>query len=366
MKSITKLLTLCFVSFAILTACNDKSNKTEENLPKTESKVEIKEDTIPTIKETFLSKWDDKDNVDSPAFYVTPQGENWVIATGKVSNDLLIYNAENGELIKRVLKSGAKAGELNRPNGIWVVDNICAIVERDNHRVQVLSLPDFKHLGFIANDKLIKPYGLSIDKLNDSYRLFITDNYEKNDSIPPNEELGKRVLEYTFTVKNGKLKSEFKRYIGDTSGDGVLKIVESVYADPTNNTLLLSEEDETLTYLKSYNLTNGTFDGRTLGKGIMKYQAEGIALYDCGNGEGFWFCTDQAKGDNTFYIFDRKTFEKVAAFKSETTQNTDGVWLTQTPFGPYKKGVFYAVHNDGGIGAFDLHMLFDKLGIKCK
>lgn len=364
MKNPLKLLLLSIVLVATLSACN-KKEQVEENTA-AESTQEVKADIIPTIKETFLSKWDEADNVDSPAFYVTPDGENWIIATGKESHDLLIYNAENGELIKRVLKPGTKAGELQRPNGIWVIDNICAIVERDNHRIQVFQLPEFKHIGFIAEDKLINPYGLSIDKLDDSYRIFITDNYEKNDSIPPIEELGKRALEYTFAVKDGKLTSEFKRYIGETSGDGVLKIVESVYADPANNTLLFSEEDETLTHVKSYNLEKGRFDGRTLGKGLMNYQAEGIALYDCGNGEGFWFCTDQSKGDNTFYIFDRKTFEKVAAFKSETTQNTDGVWLTQQPFGSFKKGLFIAVHNDGGIGAFDLEMLFDKLNIKCK
>ncbi len=364
MKNSLKLLLFSFTLIAVLSACNKKEEVEENNTP--EKSTELKAMPIPTIKETFLSKWDENDNVDSPAFYITPSGEHWIIATGKSSHDLLIYNAENGELIKHVLKPGTNAGELQRPNGIWVIDNLCAVVERDNHRVQIFELPDFKSIGFIAADKLLNPYGLSIDKLDDHYRLFITDNYEKNDSIPPNEELGKRALEYTFAVKDGKLTSEFKRYIGETSGDGVLKIVESVYADPANNTLLFSEEDETDTYIKSYDLTKGTFDGRTLGRGIMNYQAEGIALYDCGNGEGFWFCTDQAKGDNTFYIFDRKTFKQVAAFKSETTQNTDGVWLTQQPYGNFKKGVFFAVNNDGGIGAFDIEMLFKKLKINCK
>ncbi len=366
MHNTLKKLLFALIIFTIA-ACNSKKEESpKDNLGAVSAKFEAKADTIPTIKETFLSKWNESDNVDSPAFYQTPEGENWIIATGKSSHNLLIYNAENGSIIKHALKEGSAAGELNRPNGIWVVDNLCAVVERDNHRVQVFQLPEFKHLGFIAQDKLINPYGLSIDKIKDTYRLFITDNYEKNDSIPPNEELGKRVLEYTFKIAGGKVTSEFKRYLGETSGDGVLKVVESIYADAVNNTLILSEEDETFTYLKSYSLDKGTFDGRTLGKGLLNYQAEGIALYDCGNGEGFWFCTDQNEGDNTFYIFDRKTFKEVAAFKSETTQNTDGVWLTQKPYGQFKKGVFFAVNNDGGVGAFDLEMLFEKLGLECK
>ncbi len=363
MTKMQQLLFCSFFALISLSSCN-KDQELHKNEP-SHSHKEIIEDTIPKIKETYLSKWDDKDNVDSPAFYSTPEGENWLIATCKESHDLVIYNAENGNIIKRVLKPGKNAGELQRPNGIWVIDNICAIVERDNHRVQVFQLPTFESLGFIAEDKLINPYGLSIDKIENQYRLFITDNYEKNDSIPPDEELGKRALEYTFSITYEKLESKFIRYIGDTKGNGILKIVESVFADPENNTLLFSEEDETNTHLKSYDLEKGTFDGRSIGKGIMNYQAEGIALYDCGNGEGFLFCTDQSKGDNTFYIFDRKTFNKVAAFKSETTQNTDGVWLTQKPFGEFKKGAFFAVHDDGGIAAFDLEVLFDKLNIRC-
>ena len=36
------------------------------------------------------------------------------------------------------------------------------------------------------------------------------------------------------------------------------------------------------------------------------------------------------------------------------TRNTDGIAITQTAFGPFKKGAFYAVHDDGNIAAFDL------------
>jgi 3-phytase len=33
--------------------------------------------------------------------------------------------------------------------------------------------------------------------------------------------------------------------------------------------------------------------------------------------------------------------------------NTDGVWLHQEPTPRFPQGVFYAVHDDMGVGAFD-------------
>jgi hypothetical protein len=53
----------------------------------------------------------------------------------------------------------------------------------------------------------------------------------------------------------------------------------------------------------------------------------------------------------------------MGAFKSKTTQNTDGVWLTQQAFPNFPKGAFIPVHDDGGIGVFDLKMILDTLNL---
>jgi 3-phytase len=91
-----------------------------------------------------------------------------------------------------------------------------------------------------------------------------------------------------------------------------------------------------------------------MGKGIFQFQAEGIALYDAGDGEGLWICTDQGKSANYFHLFDRRSLAYVGTFSGPATLNTDGIWLAQFPVGKrYPQGLFLAVHNDGNVAAFD-------------
>jgi len=336
---------------------------------KQEEVIIQEEPSIPVIEENWVSAWDENDNVDSPAFWLAPDGQAWVISTMKSGNGLLVHNASTGEEINRIGSFGTELGQFSRPNGIWIIDDLVVIVERDNRRVQVLSLPDFTPIAHFGEDLLIKPYGLSIYKSDLGYELYITDNYETPDEkTPPAEELDKRVLHFRFNNDDAGFKYEFVRYIGETSGEGVLKVVESIYADYENNTLLIAEEEEGLekTYILVYDLTSGKYTGKTIGKGVFLSQAEGIAIYDCGNGEGFIVATDQNKGENTFHFFDRKTYEHLGGFLSKVTQNTDGIWLTQSPFEGFPAGAFFAIHNDGGVSAFDWNVISEALNLQCK
>ena len=239
------------------------------------------------------------------------------------------------------------------------------IVERDNHRVQLFTIPDFKHIGYIGQNELLKPYGLSVYKTGDEYTLFVTDDYQSDeDAVPDTKILDKRVKQYSFKVKGDKIESKYVRYIGETSGDCCLYTVESIYADLDNNILLIADESNLKKNIKVYDLEKGTFI-KNIGSGLFKYQAEGIALYDCGNGTGFWFTTDQDKGNNTVHVFDRKSLDYKTSFKTKVTQNTDGVWLTQQLVGDQKGGQYIMVNDDGGVSTFSLDKLFSKLEISC-
>jgi len=321
-----------------------------------------------TIKEIFQTSRDENDNVDSPTIWHNPNGETWLIATAKTTDVLIVNNAETGEFIKRIGGTGIKKGEMKRPNGIAVIDSLAIVVERDNHRIQLFILPSFKSVGFIGEKDLIKPYGLYVYKKENVYNLFVTDNYETEDEqIPPPGELNKRVHQYKFTFDGKILKSEMVKTFGDTSGSGILSIVESVYGDTLYNNLLLSEEDTVQSSVKVYDL-NGKFTGKVFGKGLFKFQVEGISLYECANGNGYWIITDQSMTENCFLLFDRKTFIYIGAFKGANTLNTDGIWLAQKPFGKFSRGAFYAVHNDGNVSAFDFGEIADslKINLDCK
>ncbi len=322
------------------------------------------------INEEYITYWNDGDNIDSPAFWQSKDGkQNVIIATSKNKHNLFIYDAITGQIIQKVGKKGTQKGEFQRPNGIWVIDDYLFVCERDNHRIQVLTLPNYESIGFIGDYILKRPYGISIHKQNNEYIMFVTDQYENEDgSYSELSKLNERVKKFSFTLSNNKLESKHIMSFGDTKGRGILFIVESIYADPINNNLIIAEEDKNQNIHKIYDL-DGKFKNIEIGDDLFEYQAEGIALYDCGNGDGYWFCMDQdyyLTKKNTVHIFDRKSLKYVTSFITGKTENTDGVWLTQIPFGNFQKGAFFAVHNDGGVGVFDLEKIMNELGLNCK
>ena len=97
---------------------------------------------------------------------------------------------------------------------------------------------------------------------------------------------------------------------------------------------------------------DGRFTGEVFGTGLFPHEAEGLALYACADGDGYWVATDQDEERNTFHVFDRRSLDHLGSFTGPLTRNTDGVALTQEAFGPFPAGAFYAVHNDGSVAAF--------------
>jgi 3-phytase len=304
------------------------------------------------VTETWNSPRDEADNVDSPAFWYAPDGAHIVIATAKSTDRLLVYDAVSGKLLRTIGTTGSGPGQLKRPNGIAIVDDLAIVVERDNRRIQVFRLPDGKSLGHFGAEKLIKPYGIAVVRTNDGYSLYVTDNYETADElVPPASELGKRVKRYALTVKGDVAEGSYLGSFGDTRGAGVLHIVESICADTVHNALLIADEDAAQNDIKVYDL-DGRFTGKVLGKGLFKSQPEGIVLYECPDGGGYWVMTDQSKTENNFLVFDRVNHKLLGMVHGAATLNTDGIALTHRGFGPFPEGALFAVHDDGNISAF--------------
>ncbi len=320
-------------------------------------------DEVRRVEEVFLTHRAEGDNIDSPAVWHGVQGQHWLLATAKLTDVVVVYDAVSGAALQRVGGPGPGPGRFNRPNGLSVVDDLLLVVERDNKRVQVLRLPDFQPLGEIGAKILRRPYGVTaFGAGEDGYVLYITDNYTTaGGGIPPDKELGERVHKFRFSVEGGKVHSKHMGAFGDTSGAGVLRQVESICADPANHHLLIA--DEAQLDIKIYTL-DGHFTGKILGNGTFEYEPEGIALYRCGPDAGYWVTTDQDEHYNTFHIFNRTTLEHQGAFRGETMVDTDGVTLTQQAFGPFAGGAFFAVHDDGNVGAFSWASIAAALSLR--
>lgn len=310
------------------------------------------------VAESFSSAMTPDDNIDSLAAWHAPDGAIWVFGTAKSSDLLVVYDGSDGKELRRFGSSGDGPGQFRRPNGVVVADDLLFVIERDNHRVQVLRVPGFEPVLSFGSEALIKPYGAWVNKTDVGYEVYVTDSYGAGEdgldkSAPPLTELDRRVRKYRLTVDGGSVQAEMVRAFGDTSEAGALRVVESLWGDAANNRLLVAEEDEDYSNeIKVYDLA-GDFTGQVIGKGVFQAQVEGLALKTCAGGGGWWIGTQQGKDYSVFHLFDRQSFEHVASFRGDTVANTDGIWLDQAASERFPMGALYAVHDDQGMVAFD-------------
>jgi 3-phytase len=352
MQFINKLFSL-LILFLLVIGCSTDSNEIYRDV------------AVVTVEEEYLTPRDEQDNVDSPAIWHGAGGEHWLLATAKETDVILAYDATNGRLIKRFAGSGVDPGQLDRPNGIAVIDSFVFIVERDNNRIQVFSLPSFRSVGIAGQTELLRPYGLTVFKTDTlTYQVYVTDNYEDpGEQVPASEELDERIIHFAFEYEDGRMYGDVEKTFGATSGDGMLNVVESIAADTLFNRLLIADEFEQEKNIKIYNL-QGKFTGQVLGDSLFRYEPEGIALYSTGDSTGYWFTTDQDEKDNRFYIFDRRSLDYLGSYTGKTTSNTDGIALSSRAFGDFEGGAFFAVHDDGNVAAIQLKTVLDSLNLQ--
>ncbi|ODU52454.1 MAG: phytase [Lysobacteraceae bacterium SCN 69-48] len=311
------------------------------------------------IAEAFLTPMTPADNVDSPALSIGAGGKPLLLATAKAGGRLMTYDGDTGAPTGVVGRKGKAAGEFDRPNGIFAIDDLVFVVERDNQRVQVLRAPAMAALGSFGQADLRQPYGIWVRRTSPQrYDVLVSDAYMSgedangNDIVPPLAQLDRRLRRYTVDIGEG-VQARLAGNIGDTGSAGAIRIPESVWGDPANDRLLVAEEDAAIgTAVRVYDMA-GKYRGRDIGRGVFKAQAEGIALWQCDDGSGYWITTDQFKDRSLFHVWDRRSLVHVGAFAGKVVGNTDGVWLHQGPTPRFPQGVFYAVHDDMGVGAFD-------------
>lgn len=320
------------------------------------------------VPERYVSVDNPGDELDSLATWPAEDGRTWLIVTAKSSNRLLVFDADTGERLRGVGGKGDGPGEFLRPNGIAVYGDHVFVAERDNHRVQVLSLPDFRPEGTFGANELRAPYGLWIhESAPDEYEVYVTDSFmdgEHYDVVPPFDQLDRRVRRYRVAFDDdGRMGVRDEGSFGDTSEAKALRIVESIAGDPAQQRLLVADEDNR----HDSNLREYTFDGKPTGRelptGTFEAQAEGVALWDCAPEGGYWVAADQRYPLTHFLLFDRDTLAPRGAFMGRTTAETDGIALHAAATAGFPSGALFAVHDDRAVAAFDLGEVVRALGL---
>lgn len=363
-----KLFLLFFFAGSLLmTSCKNGEEKDQsETAHSEEDKSTKNKKGKAVLKEAFHTDRDMGDNVDSPVIWHGDNGENWLLATAKEGNAVIVYSAEDGSFLKRFGQTGDGEGAFSRPNGITVIDDLLLIAERDNRRVQVFRLPNFEPLGFFGDELLQKPYGISVAKTGENtFEAYVTDNYETADEqIPPVEELGQRIHHFSFSIQENKVIGEHKKAFGDTEGAGILHKVESILIDQEMGRLLVADEYIDQRNIKIYS-PEGKFTGEIISNTYFDSEPEGMVLFECEKDtSGYYIMTDQHDDFNKFEVFDRKTLKHLGTFGGEMTTNTDGVAITQHSYGDFENGAFFPVHDDGSVTAISWTDIAEALDLK--
>ena len=320
------------------------------------------------VAEAWISPDVSGEELDSVITWVSGEGDTWLLATGKSTHRLTVFNGDSGAPLRTVGARGETPGAFNRPNGLAVFGDILFVVERDNHRVQLLSLPDFAPVASFGHDELRSPYGIWLhERAPRELEVFVTDSFmygERHDVVPPAEELSQRVRRYRLRFDDqGHLDAAHLGSFGETAGPARLNMVESIAGDPAHDRLLVAEEDQTSpSNIHVYDFA-GRWTGRSLPEGTFTGEAEGVVLWACSATGGYWLAVDQQAPLTRFHLFDRKSLEPAGSFHGGTTARTDGIALHAPATPRFPGGVLYAVHDDRAVSAFDLGDIVDALGL---
>ncbi|NUO82344.1 hypothetical protein HUU05_19900 [candidate division KSB1 bacterium] len=281
--------------------------------------------------------------MDSVALYVAADpSQSLVFVTDKDESYVEMHNPVTRQYVGRIGGAGDEAGKLLYPNGVGVAygvqtgsgkKDLLFVVERDNHRVSVFSLPDKNFIAHFGASALEQPYGIACYWKGNELQAWITETEPSPDRV-----YVYRILPEGAGVK-GVLALQF-----ETAG-----YLESIVIDPVAQRALICDEGDghdVMVYDLQGNLIT------RFGNGLFVDEPEGLALYDLGNGAGYIIVSDQNAEPTEYEVFDRKTYQALGHFSGPTT-TTDGLTLTQAALPNLPSGSFYAMHSDDVVHIYD-------------
>lgn len=327
--------------------------------------VPASQPTTHAVPEVFVGETQPAHDLDSLASWLAEDGKTWVIATASTSDQLVVFDGDNGKRLRTVGSSGNGPGQFHHPHGITAFADLLFVLERDNRRVQVLHLPDFKSLGSFGVEQLRNPDAIWLhETAPDEYEVLVTDNDPEGKQTPPLAQLGERVKRYRVHIDDAVVHADFAGAFGDTTQAGALHKAGSIAGDDDNQRLVIAEELQTVgSRLRVYDL-HGHYAGMDIGMDRYHALATGVALYSCADGNGSWIGVDRyGKQRSAFLLFDRKSLAYIGAFSGKSVIAIDGITLQPASTKQFPDGALYAINAGSTIAAYDWGVIAQALSL---
>jgi 3-phytase len=256
--------------------------------------------------------------VDTPTFFdAVPATQSLLFATGKGNRTVEVWRYPFDAQLDTIVVTGS-------PNGVAVDGaRLYVGIYGTNPRVEVYALPGLV-LTQTIGASVIRAGETNLGVLHPAgggARVYVSDDTP-------------RVL--GFDVVTGQL-------VVTIPLSAHFQKVETVLCDDFHQLVFIPDEDGItgVHYFRPDGLHLGSF-----GASDFEGDAEGVALYDAGGGEGYLIFSDQKTPLSEFEFFDRVTHVHVGILKLTGVNNTDGIALSQQPSALFPAGVFAAQDDD--------------------
>ncbi|MFB6319873.1 phytase [Saccharicrinis sp. FJH54] len=289
-----------------------------------------------TTETTPVPEGRNDDSADDPAIWInrTDPEKSIIVGTDK-KGGMATYNLDGKELY--YLASG-KMNNCDIRQGYSLNGDTVDIVAASNRSFQSISLfqiyPDGKldtvHARLIPSQMQDEVYGLCMYHSRKTEKFFVFVNSKAGE-----------VEQWELFTNGNKVDAKMVRSFS------VGTQTEGMVTDDENAVLYLGEEQAGIWKFNAEpdGSTNGTFvknsseDNRNI-----KYDIEGLAIYDSGNGNGLLMASSQ--GNYTYAVFERQDSNRyLGSFRItdgevDGVEETDGIDISAVPMGPkYPKGI---------------------------
>jgi 3-phytase len=323
---------LFFCSTILFFSCNRSSKEPKKRAEHIKYSVEA------TVETTPMPHTSKDDSADDPAIWINT--ENTVLIGTDKKGGLATYNL-NGEQLKYY-----PYGNLNNCDlryGFYIGGDTIDVLAASNRSNQSLSLYkiskggvlDSIHCRKIKSGMQDEVYGLCMYKSKQKGKMYVFMNSKAGE-----------VEQFELFAFNNNIDAKLVRTLRLNSQ------TEGMVADDEKGILYVGEENVGIWKFDAE--PTGLKDGTLIPKSSeenqnIKYDIEGLAIYDMGNGKGYLIASSQ--GNDSYAVFERQGMNKyLGSFRItdgliDGVEGTDGLDVTSQKLPGFEKG--FLIVQDG-------------------